>query len=406
MDVSLIILLFIGFCMMYGSGIYLASLIRGWSVPIQKDYTYTPKVSIMLSAFNEGPAVYETVKSIKASNYPSDKIEIVAFNDCSRDDTWSWMEKAAADYEGVVIKQNPHNMGKAPTMAAASQFTTGDIIICTDADTVFDKEAIRELVCCFSDLTVGAVGGSIGIVNVNDTWLTQMQTIFYGTAYYAFKPMENINGATQCLGGPLVAFRRELYLDIVPDVISRNFFGEPLHNGEDRFITQGVLLRGWKTYTTLKAKCWVGTPVSWDTYFKQQLRWRRSAIGQFVFTLIDLPKYIRQAGALATIGSVFPIMSNIVWVLILMWLYMCGTLLPTLALLLALKVAILPVYGLIFNHIFSKIDPSQVVKNPILASTLIPIWFIISVVIVTPWALFTLDDGGWVTRQNGSNGNS
>jgi hypothetical protein len=107
-----------------------------------------------------------------------------------------------------------------------------------------------------------------------------------------------------------------------------------------------------------------------------------------------------------TIGSVLPITSNIVWLLILVWMISCGTFLQMLLFLLIMKAIILPIYGLIFNHIFGMIDSSQVVNNPIIASLLIPVWFVISVVIVTPWAFFTLDDGGWVTRQNGTNGNS
>jgi cellulose synthase/poly-beta-1,6-N-acetylglucosamine synthase-like glycosyltransferase len=120
-------------------------------------------------------------------------------------------------------------------MAEAAKYTSGDFIICTDADTVFDKAAIRELMSSFSDPKVGAVGGTIGIVNVNDTFLSQMQTIFYGTAYWMFKPMENINGATQCLGGPLVAFRRAIYIDIIPEV-----------SLDSRFITEKIgLLHKW-----------------------------------------------------------------------------------------------------------------------------------------------------------------
>lgn len=360
----------------------------------------------MLSAFNEGRAVYDTISTLKRANYPNHLIEIVAFNDCSKDDTWVWLLKAEAEFEGVRVFNNPYNMGKAPTMAVAAGHTTGEIIISTDADTVFDEDAIRELVCCFTDPRVGAVGGSIGIENVNSSLLSQMQSFIYNTAYWLFKPMENLNGATQCLGGPLAAFRRQVYLDIVPEALGRNFFGEPLHNGDDRFITQSVILNGWKTYTNLDAKCRVGTPTSWGNYFKQQLRWRRSALGQFIVTLANLSDYIRRAGVLPTIGSVFPMMSSIAWLLVILLAIVSGTVLQMLVSFFMLKLVVAPLCIAVFNHIFKTVDPSQVVDNPILTAFFLPVWFIISTLIVTPWALFTLDDGGWVTRQDGLTGNA
>ncbi len=406
MDSTPLVILCMSFCSLYGLLVCTASLYNGKKLNIRKDYSYTPKVSVMIAAFNEGRSVYETISALKRVNYPSHLVEIVAFNDCSVDDTWDWMLKAQAEFEGVRVFTNPHNMGKAPTMANASAHTTGEVIICTDADTIFDPDAIRELVCCLSDRSVGAVGGSIGIENVNDSLLSQMQTISYAAAFWLFKPMENFRGAVQCLGGPLVAFRREIYLDIVPEVLNRNFFGEVIHNGEDRFITQCVLLRGWKTYVNLHARCWVGTPTSWGNFFKQQLRWRRSALGQFLYALITLPTYLRKAGFLTTVGSLVPIMTNVAWLLVIVWMVVAGNILPMLASLLVLKLLTAPVFVSGFNHISRNSDPSQVVKNPILSAMLMPIWFVISTVIVTPWALCTLDDGGWVTRQDGLTGNA
>lgn len=406
MDISVLALMFFAFSVMYGLIVYTTSLLFGQQSAVKRDYNYNPTVSVILSCFNEGDAVYKTIKSLKESNYPQDLLEIVAFDDCSRDDSWEWMQKAAADFGGVIIRRNAANKGKAPTLADAAHIAQGAITISTDADTIFDPMAIRELVACFADERIGSVGGIIGIANPNDSLLTQMQATFYVMSFWLAKPMENITKNVQCLGGPLVAFRRDLYIDILPEVLNRNFLGEPIHNGEDRFITQRVLLRGYKTFTSLNARCWVGTPVTWGNYLKQQLRWRRSAVGQWMNTVTNLPTFIRKAGVLATMGSLLPFTANFVWVLYLLYLCSIGVVLQVVVSLLVIKLLLMPMFGVLYNAFMKKRDPGQVLKNPILSSWMIPVWYVISFTILTPWALFTLDDGGWVTRQNGAKGNA
>ena len=406
MDITVLSVLFLACCLIYGAVRVTSSLAAGEKAGVLRDYKYTPKVSVMLSCFNEGDAVYKTIESIFNSDYPKDLLEVVAFDDCSKDDSWEWMQRAAIDYPATRIFRNDKNSGKAPTLANASEHTTGNIIVCTDADTIFDVRAIRELTSCFGDPSIGACGGVIGIANANASLLAQMQTMLYAMSFWLAKPMENITKTVQCLGGPLVAFRRGLYLDIVPMVFTRNFLGEIIHNGEDRYITQQVLLRGWKTFVTHKAKCWVGTPVTWGNYFKQQLRWRRSAIGQWVGTFFSLHRYISRAGMVATMGSMFPMMGNYVWILYLIYLFEAGQFLHMLATLLLIKLFVMPFFGLGFNLLMGRKDLVQKLKNPILASLLIPFWWGLSFSVVTIWAACTLDDGGWVTRQNGANGNS
>jgi hypothetical protein len=99
-------------------------------------------------------------------------------------------------------------------------------------------------------------------------------------------------------------------------------------------------------------------------------------------------------------------MSSIAWLLVILLAIASGTVLQMLVSFFMLKLIVAPLCVAGFNHIFKSVDPSQVVDNPILTAFLTPVWFIISTIIVTPWALFTLDDGGWVTRQDGLTGNA
>jgi hyaluronan synthase len=404
-NITLLAFLFFSFCLVYGILSYFIGFFLGRKIDIKCDYGYQPTVSVIMSSFNEGAAVYKSIQSILASNYPRHLIQIVAFDDCSKDDSWDWLQKIAAEFDNIIIRRNEVNKGKTLTLAEAAALTTGDILISTDSDTIFDVDAIKEMVARFADPRIGAVGGVIGIYNVNDSLLTQMQTVFYATAFLIVKPLENIRGFVQCLGGPLVAFKRSLYMEILPAVLKRNFFGEEIRNGEDRFITQQVLLSGYRTFMSMKAKCWVGTPITWGNFFKQQLRWRRSAVGQYIHAITNISTYLKHAGFISTASGILPLTANFVWLVYLLYLAAIGEIMPVLLALVLIKTFVLPYFGVIFNATIGKRDPLQRLNNPLLSCLFIAIWWSISVLILTPWALFTLDDGGWVTRQNGAKGN-
>lgn len=398
--IGLFVIVLFFFTTCYTVGVYIISQVTRNRFDIQRDYTFTPSVTVMMSCYNEGAAVWETIQSIHNSQYPPEKLEIIAFDDCSTDDdTWQWLQKAANDFSNVLVNRNQVNKGKPETLIDTALIAHNDIIICTDSDTLFDPLAIRELVACFKSPHIGAVGGVTGINNTNDSLVAQMQALLYSMNYYLYKPMENLSRNVQCLGGPLAAFRRELYLSLIPAIRSNDFLGLRVVRGEDRFITQQVLLSGLKTFVTLRARCWVNTPTTWQGYLKQQLRWRRSAIGQWFNTLKYLLKFLRNAGVICVVCSLFPIMAAFAWMTLLLFLFENNSILQFIATLLIVKCFILPVVGLIFNQTIGTKDSRQYLRHPSLASILLGIWLITSMTLVTPWALFTLDDGGWVTRQ-------
>src|SRR5580698_8202589 len=94
-------------CLVISIGKYLMGLILQLAHPstkIRKDYSFEPAVSVVMSCYNEGKTVYETIESISKSNYPPDKFEIIAQDDCSADDSYEWMLKAQRDFTNIRIR--------------------------------------------------------------------------------------------------------------------------------------------------------------------------------------------------------------------------------------------------------------------------------------------------------------
>ena len=137
-------------CLLISVVKYVMGIILKLSFPstkIQKDYTYQPTVSVLMPCFNEGKTVYETIESISKSNYPNEKFEVIAQDDCSVDDSYEWMLNAQRDFTNIRIRtgRNEVNSGKARTVCNALQHSTAEIIISIDSDCIFHEDAIAEV---------------------------------------------------------------------------------------------------------------------------------------------------------------------------------------------------------------------------------------------------------------------
>jgi hyaluronan synthase len=368
---------------------------------VERDFTLVPTVSVLMSAFNEGEAVYRTIKSLRENNYPVDRLEILAYDDCSPDDTFAWIQRAAADFPNVKAVRNLKNQGKALTMLDAARASSAEFVVGVDSDCIFRKDAIRQLMACFTEPKIGAVGGRVGISNMKDSWLCEVQAVFYMASFFLMKTIENLPRKIQCLSGPLVAIRRSLYLSMQDQIESRSFFGAKITNGEDRALTQMILRAGYDTYVNTKAVCWTSAPTTIDGYLKQQLRWRRSAIGQWIDATLRLPALIHNSSLLSAFFSLGPIYVIFAWNAMIATAIVTGNFLSVIAFVLLFHIFLGPFLAGAFlwatrNNTLEKADdPIRFVFNIILAS----FWFPLSGMVVTMVALFTLDDGGWVTRE-------
>ena len=120
---------------------YTLAMILKWSVPgakIQKDYTYRPTVSVLMPC-DKRARRYETIESISHSNYPNDRFEVIAQDDCSAEQSYQWMLKAQRDFTNIKVRveRKSENSGKARTVCNALEQSTGEIIISIDSDCIF-----------------------------------------------------------------------------------------------------------------------------------------------------------------------------------------------------------------------------------------------------------------------------
>ena len=368
-----------------------------------KNYEYQPRVSILLPVYNEGAHVLETISSILAADWPTEKLEIIAIDDCSVDDSYRYLLQAQRENpHRIQVMKNEENSGKHVSITRALAKSNGEIVVCIDSDCIFDRQVIRELVACFCDPKVGAVGGHIGITNVNDNVFTLCQALVYFMSFQVGKMIQNVQGRLFCISGCLFAVRREIFLEVEYEVRNRNWFGMKVRDGEDRYMTHAILMRGWRTLINPDAVCWTSAPSQMSQLFAQQLRWRRSGLRDIFWTLARLPQHFRTIGTKALISAIIPEMFSIIWatyLLVTIPTMEFGHLMSTLAVAFTTFCSFFIIAALAYNHYIKTIAVgSPPVKYPIKAAAA-GAWFFMDSVLVTLLAMCTFDVGSWGTRE-------
>jgi cellulose synthase/poly-beta-1,6-N-acetylglucosamine synthase-like glycosyltransferase len=375
---------------------YVWGSILKWHHPhlhtVVKDYSLQPTCSVLLPVFMEGPGVYDTIQSIRESDYPIGRLEVIAIDDASSDDSYEHMLRAAQDFPNVRVYRNPENLGKNRTVLKALMLSQADMVISIDSDTVFAPDTVKELMSCFADPKMGAVGGTVGIRNANDNAITKFQAVQYFLAYHLGKIPENFTKTVGCISGCLFAIRRKVYLEIEPKMAARHFFGIPTSQGEDRRATHEVVLRGYHTYVNLDAQCWTLAPNTLKGYLRQQLRWRQSSLHDFFYTIRTLPLHVRMPFNVLYVFLLLPLTTYLALFRIaiglienpLWWM-------DPRPLLVYMLMSILVCFAI------KKRNPEQAIENP-LALAMFGAFWIVSTVFITILASWTLDSSDWGTR--------
>lgn len=265
-----------------------------------------PSVSFIIPSKNEGAAIYETIRRCAVVNYPKEKIDIVAINDGSTDNTYSEMLRAKKDFSNVKISvvNWEINRGKREGMVEGFRKARGEIVIQLDSDSFPDKDAVYPLVAPFSDKKVAAVVAHTDPANKDENLLTRMQTAYYFMAFRALKASESIFKVVFCCSGCCSAYKKSYVLPALEDFRNETFLGKKVPYGDDRALTNHMLKKGYHTIYSASAQAYTIVPNNVKQLFKQQVRWKK---GWFINS-VRASKFIANRDAFVGFTYFFPLM--------------------------------------------------------------------------------------------------
>ena len=114
-----------------------------------KIHNFAPRVSILIAAFNEEKVIAERLKNIDDLDYDHSLIEVIVGSDKSSDQTNAILTEKVKEYPWLTIQLFNERRGKATILNDLIKFAKYDIVVFTDANTVFKKDALKNLVVKF-----------------------------------------------------------------------------------------------------------------------------------------------------------------------------------------------------------------------------------------------------------------
>jgi cellulose synthase/poly-beta-1,6-N-acetylglucosamine synthase-like glycosyltransferase len=189
---------------------------RRWKpAPEVRKAPFTPRVSVLIVAHNEGHRIAGKIRNCLSLDYPRDRLEVVVASDGSTDDTEDVVEGFRS--EGVRLVRLPGPRGKAAAIEAAVPVSTGEVLLLCDARQELESGALRALVDNLADPSVGAASGELCIRSGASAAAEGVG--FYWRYEKWVRRLESQVGSTVGVTGAIYVVRRELLPRLDPRTI-------------------------------------------------------------------------------------------------------------------------------------------------------------------------------------------
>jgi cellulose synthase/poly-beta-1,6-N-acetylglucosamine synthase-like glycosyltransferase len=237
-----------------GYPLLLAIVAKAFPRHIQK-HEWFPRVSVVVPVRNGSAWVEPKIRSLLASDYPANLLDVLIVSDGSTDGTDELVSRYP-DARVALLALPPG--GKAIAVTRGLAQVQGEIVVLTDVRQEFDPAAIKKLVACFAEASVGVATGELVIREGNT--LEEQQTGLYWR--YEKWIRRNLNRVDAMLGatGSIYAIRRELARAIPPGTLL-----------DDVFLPFTIAFQGYRIYFECDAKAF-DLPTGLETEFWRKVR--------------------------------------------------------------------------------------------------------------------------------------
>jgi cellulose synthase/poly-beta-1,6-N-acetylglucosamine synthase-like glycosyltransferase len=238
---------------------------------------FLPAVSVILSVYNEEKVIREKIENFLAIDYPAELLELVIVSDLCTDRTEDCI--CAFNNPRIKLLRNQQRSGKTLNLNRAVTVANGEILVFTDANSMFAADAVQRLTAHFADSRVGLVSGRSVYLDANN------RNEQLGGAYRRYEETikEAESAVTSIVGadGAIYALRASLY--------------EPLRSEQinDFIHTIQTVIKGYAAISDQKAIC---TEVVEECYAQELHRQTRIMAQSWLI-------YLSQAGKLLAAGK-------------------------------------------------------------------------------------------------------
>ena len=238
-----------------------------------------PMLTVIVPAYNEGAMVETAIASVATAKYPPGRLEIIAVDDGSTDDTWRWIERAARRFPELVTPVRlPANQGKRGALAEGFRRARGEIVVTVDSDSAIERETLLAMAGPFRDARIGAVAGKVAVHNRTTGLIPRMLHVRFILSFDFLRSAQSVFRTVYCCPGALAGYRASAVRAVLPEWQRQTFLGTPCTFGEDRALTNLILREGYDTVYQRTAVVHTIVPETYGKLCRMYLRWDRSYI--------------------------------------------------------------------------------------------------------------------------------
>ena len=225
----------------YGIVLYLLVKLKRIVRPEKRDSeteTELPHVTLMICAYNEEDIVDKKMENTNALDYPKEKLHVLWVTDGSNDLT----NQRLAKYDNVTVAFKPERKGKTAALNHGIKEVKTDIVAMTDANTMLNPGAVREIVRLMQDPKVGCVSGEKKVMAKNDSDEAAQGEGLYWKYESTLKRLDGELYSAMGAAGELCVIRSQLMTEIPDDTLLDDFI-----------ISMETVRKGYKIAYTSKA---------------------------------------------------------------------------------------------------------------------------------------------------------
>jgi cellulose synthase/poly-beta-1,6-N-acetylglucosamine synthase-like glycosyltransferase len=254
------VLLLVQSYIIYPLSILIISKIRPGK--FKKSNSDLPPISILISAYNEEKVIEKTIRNFLLCDYDKDKIEFIIGSDNSSDNTNEIINKLSGEIPALKFFPFSERRGKANVLNDLVKHASSEILVFSDANTIYKKDALKELVRHYEDDSIGGVSGKLSLIEHSEASLSASQEKVYWDFETWLKEKEGQLGILIGANGGIYSIRKKYY-NIIPS-------GYPIM--DDFFVSLKVLEQGKYFIYTSEAVAEEYVAPSVDVEFKRKVR--------------------------------------------------------------------------------------------------------------------------------------
>jgi cellulose synthase/poly-beta-1,6-N-acetylglucosamine synthase-like glycosyltransferase len=238
---------------------------------------------VLLTVHNEEEVIEKRIKNLLEVDYPANLLEILVASDGSTDNTDTIIESMGRGDSRIKLFKTEKG-GKSLTQNKAIPHAKGEIIVLTDAESMFNKDTIKNLVRNFADDKVGCVSGRLILINKGNS-ISESQG-FYWKFEMLLRKLESKIGVLNTASGSVMAFRKSLF---------RPF---ECRYGDDCIIPLDIISQGYKVVHDDNVIAYDEFPSIMEDEFRVRIRMtlrnitctlsRYSLLNPFKFSMVSI----------------------------------------------------------------------------------------------------------------------